>query len=249
MLNSRSFLLALILGAIAVAAQAQVKAQVYTCTTATGRKITADRPIPECMDREQRELQTSTGRVNIVKPKQTEAERWAEREAQKQAERDREAALQQQRRDQQLLARYPDEAALEEKRSYMLDEIKKRWAPTLEEQAEIDARRKEISAAAELRRKTGKAADFSTAKEAVQLERRTLQLRPMMEKAHADLDRVNQEMDADLARLRYLRGQAQSARAIALGLQPAPSPSPTATAQSAAPAGKAASKAAPGLMR
>ena len=114
MLNSRSFLLALILGAIAVAAQAQVKAQVYTCTTATGRKITADRPIPECMDREQRELQTSTGRVNIVKPKQTEAERWAEREAQKQAERDREAALQQQRRDQQLLARYPDEAALEE---------------------------------------------------------------------------------------------------------------------------------------
>ena len=191
MLNSRSFLLALILGAIAVAAQAQVKAQVYTCTTATGRKITADRPIPECMDREQRELQTSTGRVNIVKPKQTEAERWAEREAQKQAERDREAALQQQRRDQQLLARYPDEAALEEKRSYMLDEIKKRWAPTLEEQAEIDARRKEISAAAELRRKTGKAADFSTAKEAAQLERRTLQLRPMMEKAHADLDRVN----------------------------------------------------------
>ena len=101
MLNSRSFLLALILGAIAVAAQAQVKAQVYTCTTATGRKITADRPIPECMDREQRELQTSTGRVNIVKPKQTEAERWAEREAQKQAEREKEAALQQQRRDQQ----------------------------------------------------------------------------------------------------------------------------------------------------
>ena len=236
MLNSRSFLLTLMALSTAAAVQAQVKAQVYTCTTVTGRKITADRPIPECMDREQRELQTTTGRVNIVKPKQTEAERWAEREAQRQTERERELALQQQRRDQQLLARYPDDAALEEKRSYMLDEMKKRWGPTLDEQAEINARRKEISAAADARRKAGKAADFSSAKEAAQLERRTLQLQPMMEKAQADLDRVNHEMDADLARVRYLRGQAQSARAISLGQQPASS---LGTATSA-PAGKPA---------
>ena len=236
MLNSRSFLLTLMALSTAAAVQAQVKAQVYTCTTVTGRKITADRPIPECMDREQRELQTTTGRVNIVKPKQTEAERWAEREAQRQTERERELALQQQRRDQQLLARYPDDAALEEKRSYMLDEMKKRWGPTLDEQAEINVRRKEISAAADARRKAGKAADFSSAKEAAQLERRTLQLQPMMEKAQADLDRVNHEMDADLARVRYLRGQAQSARAISLGQQPASS---LGTAASA-PAGKPA---------
>ena len=230
MLNTRSFLLTLIALAAAAAVQAQVKAQVYTCTTATGRKITADRPIPECMDREQRELQTSTGRVNILKPKQTEAERWAEREAQKQLEREKESTVQQQRRDQQLLARYPDEAALEEKRSYMLEEVKKRWAPTLEEQAEINVRRKEISAAADARRKAGKTADFSTAKEAAQLERRTFQLQPMMDKAQADIDRVNQDMDTDLARLRYLRGQAQTARAIALGQQPASSLSVTANA-------------------
>ena len=80
-----------------------VQAQVYTCTTATGRKITADRPIPECADREQRELSTTTGRVNILKPKETEAERWAAQERTKQESRDRESALQQQRRDKHLL--------------------------------------------------------------------------------------------------------------------------------------------------
>jgi hypothetical protein len=224
MLNLRAFVITLLALSTASAVQAQVKAQVYTCTTATGRKITADRPIPECMDREQRELQTTTGRVNILKPKQTEAERWAEREAQKQTERDKEAALQQQRLDQQLLARYPDDAALEEKRSYMLGEVKKRWAPTLNEQAQIDVRRKEISAAAEARRKAGKTTDFSAAKEAAQLERRTLQLQPMVEKAQADIDQVNHEMDANLARLRHLRGQAQAARAMSLG-QPAPAAS------------------------
>lgn len=219
MLNLRAFMLTV----IALSAAAAVQAQVYTCTTATGRKITADRPIPECMDREQRELQTTTGRVNIIKPKQTEAERLAEREAQKQVEREKESSLQQQRRDQQLLARYPDDAALEEKRNYLLDEAKKRWAPTLSEQAQINARRKEITTAAEARRKAGKAPDFTATKEAAQLERRTLQLQPMVDKAQADLDQVNHDMDADLARLRYLRSQAQTARAISLGQQPASS--------------------------
>ena len=219
MLNPRSFLLTL----MAFSAAAAVQAQVYTCTTAAGRKITADRPIPECMDREQRELQTSTGRVNIVKPKQTEAERWAEREAQKKLERDKESALQQQRRDQQLLARYPDEAALEEKRSYLLAEVKKRWGPTLDEQAQINVRRKEIVAAGEARRKAGKVADFGVTKEAAQLERRSLQLQPMMDKYAAEIERSNREFDQDLERLRYLRGQAQAARTLTLGLPPAPS--------------------------
>ncbi len=221
MVKLRSWGLTLLACSAAAAAHGQAGAQGYTCTTATGRKITADRPIPECMDRDQRELQTGTGRVTIVKPKQTEAERWAEREAQKQAEREKESNLQQQRRDQQLLARYPDDAALEEKRSYLLDEIKKRWAPTLSEQTEINSRRKAIAAAADARRKAGKASDFSAAKEAAQLERRTLQLQPMMEKYEAEVAHLNQDVDADLARLRHLRGVAQSARAVSMGQQPA----------------------------
>lgn len=209
------------LGFSTVVWAAAVQAQVYTCTTSQGRKITADRPIPECMDREQRELQTTTGRINIIQPKQTEAERWAAREQRKETERQQEAALRQQRHDQQLLVRYPDDASLEEKRSYLIDEVKKRWAPTLEEQAELDARRKELSAEAEARRKARKVADFSSAKEAAQLERRTLQLQPMVAKAQTEINRVNSEMDADLARLRELRSQAQTARAISLGQSPA----------------------------
>ena len=32
---------------------------IYTCVDAYGRRITSDRPIPECMDREQRQLSSS----------------------------------------------------------------------------------------------------------------------------------------------------------------------------------------------
>lgn len=209
-----------------LAAQALAQDLVYSCTNEAGRKLTSDRPIFECSDREQRVLETTTGRVTFIRPKQTEAERWAEEAKKKQVARERDAAIRQQRYDKQLLVRYPDEASLEEKRSYMLDEAKKRWAPTLNEQAEINARRKVLSQEAENRRRTGKAADFSSAKEAAQLERRTFQLQPMVARAEADLDKINAEMDADLARLRELRGQAQTARAVSLGQIPAPSTPP-----------------------
>ena len=124
MVKLRSWGLTLLACSAAAAAHGQAVAQVYTCTTATGRKITADRPIPECADREQRELSTTTGRVNILKPKETEAERLAAKEQQKQIERQKESVLQQQRHDQQLLARYPDDAALEERRTFLLEDIR-----------------------------------------------------------------------------------------------------------------------------
>jgi chromosome segregation ATPase len=216
-----------------------VQAEVYTCTTANGRKITSDRPIAECADREQRELETTTGRITIIKPKQTEAERYAEREAQKQVLREKESALQQQRRDQQLLARYPDDAALEEKRSYLLEEIKKRWAPTLEEQAKINARRQELNTQALARRKANKAPDYDSIKEAAQLERRMLQLQPMLDKFNYEIEETNRNMDADLARLRQIRQQTQAARAVALG-QPQQQPSPSASANTPSPAAKPA---------
>jgi chromosome segregation ATPase len=98
----------------------QAPSRIYTCIDAQGQRLTSDRPIIECIDREQREL-SSTGIVLRVIPPSLSA---AEREAR--AARERDAALERQRergatrRDQALLARYPDKAAHEDGRRQAL---------------------------------------------------------------------------------------------------------------------------------
>ncbi len=60
---------------------------IYTCVDAQGRRITADRPILECNDRDQRELNRDGTLRRIVPPPPTAAERAAAAEkARQQAE-------------------------------------------------------------------------------------------------------------------------------------------------------------------
>ncbi len=58
---------------------------IYSCTDANGKRLTSDRPIPECTNRDQRELNADGSVRRIVPPPPTADER-AEKEA-----RDREA--------------------------------------------------------------------------------------------------------------------------------------------------------------
>ncbi|MGI4779470.1 MAG: DUF4124 domain-containing protein [Janthinobacterium lividum] len=107
-----------------VQAQTDGKASaIYTCTDARGRTLTADRPIADCADRQQRELGPSGTLRRTVDPEYTPREQ-AEREA-----RSREAAVQasqasdQRRRDRALLMRYPSAAAHDRERSEAMRQI------------------------------------------------------------------------------------------------------------------------------
>ena len=88
----------------------------YTCTDASGRRITSDRPIPACLDREQRMI-SSTGTVRVVPPQQTAVER----QAQDARKREQELAQRQQEREQRrastLINRYPTPASYEAART------------------------------------------------------------------------------------------------------------------------------------
>ena len=64
----------------AMPAQAQAPANsggIYACTDANGRRITADRPIASCVDREQRVLGTTGVELRRVGPTLTDQERSA----------------------------------------------------------------------------------------------------------------------------------------------------------------------------
>ena len=89
---------------------------IYTCTDAQGRRLTSDRPIPACNDREQLILNPSGTVKSRVGPTLTALER-ADLEAKRKLELEERARLDEdKRRDRALLIRYPNQAAHDKER-------------------------------------------------------------------------------------------------------------------------------------
>lgn len=104
--------LAALLGSTPVWAQGKTGAagSIYTCVDANGRRLTSDRPIMACIDREQRELNSSGTTRRVIQPTMTAAEREAHEAREREAAVERQRAQNIIRRDQALITRYPDKA-------------------------------------------------------------------------------------------------------------------------------------------
>ena len=104
--------------------QSAATPQIYSCIDASGKKITSDRPIIECNSTPQRVLNPD-GSIHSVKPPTPTAEEEAANELQ-----EHEAAIQRAkvreaiRRDQNLLARFPDEAHHKQAREAALADVR-----------------------------------------------------------------------------------------------------------------------------
>jgi len=109
--------------AVSVHAQTAPPAQIYTCTNAVGKKLTSDRPIPECNDREQRVLNGDGSVKRVEGPTLTADERTEADERAKKAALLQTQKLEAVRRDRNLLARFPNEAAHRKARMASLDDV------------------------------------------------------------------------------------------------------------------------------
>lgn len=98
-------------------------AGIYTCIDAQGRRLSSDRPMMECMDREQRELGPNGSLRRIVKPQPTALEQAAQEEAARRDALARQSARDARRRQQALLTRYPQPAVLDQERAAALGTI------------------------------------------------------------------------------------------------------------------------------
>lgn len=127
--QSRSaFLIASLVTACAVAAaQEQSPSKgllVYTCVDAMGRALSSDRPIKECMDREQRILGGVTGHQKGVLPPSYTNEERAALQAQAEALATQQKLAKQQSQKMRLLRlRYPDRASFERARQAATTQI------------------------------------------------------------------------------------------------------------------------------
>ena len=99
------------LGCAVLAQDVPLGPGIYSCTDARGRRLTADRPIAECVDRDQRVLGNSGVELRRVGPTLTDNER-AELDAQRRRDQAEQRRMREERsRDKALITRYPNQAA------------------------------------------------------------------------------------------------------------------------------------------
>jgi len=131
------------LGAPAVHAQGNAQS-IYTCIDSKGRRITSDRPIVDCLDREQQRL-GKTGTVREVIPPSYTREEREKLEAQRRAEAEKEARIQEEkRRDRALLVRYPNQAVHDKERQEALLQIDEVISAVNKREVALMAQRKDI---------------------------------------------------------------------------------------------------------
>ena len=107
---------------LSVAASGQTQG-IYSCVDAKGRRLTADRPIADCIDREQKVLNPNGSLKATLGPTLSANER-AEQDAREKKELEVQARLvEEKRRDRALLIRYPGKAAHDHERAQALAQI------------------------------------------------------------------------------------------------------------------------------
>lgn len=213
----------------AVAAPAQEAAPgkgIYTCTTADGRKLTGDRPIPECTSREQRVLNPDGSQRTILPPFLSPEERAAKEAADRRAAAERLAQLDAIRRDRTLMLRYPNEAAHQRARNAALDDSNKAMRISERRIKDLNAERKPLLDEVEFYKGRPLPAKLKQQLDANDASIEAQEV--LIENQKAEIVRINKSFDAELARLKKLWAGATPGSLPPLGeMQPtAPAPTP-----------------------
>ncbi|MDL5036987.1 DUF4124 domain-containing protein [Comamonas resistens] len=203
----------LLVAAWAGAALAQAGANqgsIYACTDAKGRRITADRPIADCVDREQRVLGNTGVELRRVSPTLTEQERSAidARRRQDQAEQAR--VREERSRDRAMLLRYPNQASHDAARNEALSQVSDVNAVAQQRLSELKQRRTKLNTELEFYQNDPKKAPANLRRQLKDnSESQEEQLR-FIKQQDEEQQRINQRFDAELQQLRRLWGQAQA---------------------------------------
>lgn len=177
-------------------------AGIYTCIDAKGRRLTSDRPIADCTNREQRVLNRD-GSVQRVIPPTLTAEERAEREAaERRAELARAAQADAVRRDRNLMARFPTESAHHRAREAALDTVRLAMKATELRLRELAVERKPLLDEAEFYR--GRQLPARLKQQLDANDGGVAALREATANQEGELVRINRLYDLELDRLRRL---------------------------------------------
>ncbi|MBT9550310.1 MAG: DUF4124 domain-containing protein [Hydrogenophaga sp.] len=187
-------------------AQDKGKAGIYSCVDSKGRRITSDRPIVDCLDREQRELNNS-GVVKRVLPPSYTADERARLDAQKKLEdAERSRVAEEKRRDRALLIRYPNQAVHDKERAEALAQIDDVIGAVKKRGEELVKQRRDIDLELEFyQNDVTKAPSWLKRKIEDNAEQIQIQTRFLNDQGK-EKQRVNARFDEELAKLKTLWG-------------------------------------------
>jgi hypothetical protein len=198
---------ALLMGAATVTAWAQgspVISGVYTCVDAKGRKLTADRPIPECTDREQKVLNPSGTVKTKVGPTLTAQEKADQDLRDRKAAEELSRLAEEKRRDRALLTRYPNKATHDKERAEALEQVSVVIKAATTRLDELVKQRVSIEEEMEFYKKDPtKAPAYLKRQQEENAQSQAVQKRFISEQ-ESEIRRVNLRFDDELVRLKQL---------------------------------------------
>ncbi len=185
--------------------QAQAPAiGIYSCVDAKGRKLTSDRPIADCADREQKLLNPSGTVKAKVGPTLTAPERADAEAKEKLALEERARKDEDKRRDRALLTRYPNKAVHDNERAEAVKQIGVVKAAATTRVAELLRQREELDAEMEFYKKDPSKAPARLRRLVDEMARNLDVQKRFIADQEGEIVRVNARFDEELVRLRQL---------------------------------------------
>ncbi|WP_439112557.1 DUF4124 domain-containing protein [Hydrogenophaga sp.] len=177
---------------------------IYTCIDSKGRRITSDRPIHECLDREQRQL-GSTGVVRRVLPPSYTAEERARLDAQRKEEDEQRARLaEEKRRDRALLIRYPTLASHEKERGEALNQVDEVIGAVNKRERALEEQRKNIATEMEFYQRDPTKIPTWLRRKSEDNQQQVLVQKRFLDEQAQEKKRINARFDEELVKLRQL---------------------------------------------
>ncbi len=192
---------------------------IYTCVDEKGRKLTSDRPIAECMDRAQKELNPS-GTVRRVltppPPPKSRAEQDAEEKAEVEA---RMRLVEEKRQERALKTRYPNRASHDKDRAAAIDRVNFAIEGATKRAQELTEQRKAIGTELDFYKNSPGKLPPAIKRRLDETDANMAAQKALIAEQEAEKKRLTERFDAELAKLKPGWGAADTSAAAG----PAPS--------------------------
>lgn len=180
------------------------RAEIYTCIDAKGRRLTSDRPIVDCIDREQTEISPGGHVLRKIGPSLTADERAAQEEKAKREAEERSRQLDEKKRDRALLSRYPDQGAHDKERNQALAAIDNVIHSANKRIEQLQVERQKVEAELEFYKNDAKKAPAQLRRRLDENDQQVAAQQRFIMNQDEEKKRINARYDQELARLRAL---------------------------------------------
>ena len=197
-------------GAMPAPAQAN-SGGIYACTDANGQRITADRPITSCVDREQRVLGNSGVELRRVGPTLTDQERSAQEAKRRQDQAEQQRLREERSRERAMLARFPSQGVHDATRAEAIAQVNDVIGVAQKRLVDLKERRRKLNTELEFYQNDPKKAPANLRRQLDDNTESQAEQQRFIKQQEEEKQRINQRFDAELQQLRKLWADLQPA--------------------------------------